>query len=680
MISAVSRAICLSACFLVWLRPTPLSGIQISASQSVAGAQEAPSDLASLRNRALAEGEAGKTPEAIRDYRSALALQPDWKEGWWNLGMLEYSRKNFRDAQDAFQKETDLTPNVGLGWALLGLSEFEIGSYEYAKQHLEKAQQLGIQEDQEIARVSSYHLGLLCMRSGQFEQAVQLLRASFGDGAMPPQVKLALGLAILRIPLLPQQLDPSREALVAGAGDAAAGSDPARFAELLQTHPDAPNLRLAYAEALAASGKNDEALAQLHAEIKNSPENPIPWMGEARILIAQDKKSDAITAARNAVRLAQKDPAAHLLLADTLKADGQPAKSEAERDLASSLPPVPFHSDPVVRSYYANAEIREPSPAAPDQAVWHEALRAYVAADYSKSAANLKIWLTANPSNGTAWALLGLCEFALRDYDNALIHLDRSARLGMNASTQSLDEARYAYGVLLVRAGRFDEADSILATAWQPSNPMNSKVEFALGLSLLRRAELPDAVKPSDADLIREAGRISLLLQQSKYEEAFPLFKTLLQRYRTTPFLHYAYGTALLAVSDFDSAAEQMNAERPISPKSELPCLRLASISLRQHTPESAIKWAQCALNLNPHSVDGHYLLGRASLDSGNATAAIRELEAASDLSPASPEIHFNLAKAYARANMPERAQSERETFTRLSQAQASDDTKSKNP
>jgi tetratricopeptide (TPR) repeat protein len=67
--------------------------------------------------------------------------------------------------------------------------------------------------------------------------------------------------------------------------------------------------------------------------------------------------------------------------------------------------------------------------------------------------------------------------------------------------------------------------------------------------------------------------------------------------------------------------------------------------------------------------VDAYYLLGRASLESGDAPGAIRDLQAAARLSPASPEIHFNLAKAYARAKMPAEAEQERETFARLNEA-----------
>ena len=130
------------------------------------------------------------------------------------------------------------------------------------------------------------------------------------------------------------------------------------------------------------------------------------------------------------------------------------------------------------------------------------------------------------------------------------------------------------------------------------------------------------------------------LLRNSQYDAAFPQFQQLIKENASAPFLHYAYGTALLAVSKFDEAAAQMQQERTIWPTSELPCVRLASIALRQHNFTDAIAWSNCALLLSANSTEAHYLLGRASLESGDNETALRELEAASRLSPASPEIH----------------------------------------
>jgi len=622
-----------------------------------------------LRDLATSENEAGKTTDAIRDYQQALTLQLDWKEGWWNLGMLQYSGGRFQDAQSTFEKVTAFAPNLGIAWGFLGLSEYETGDYDEALGHLQKAETLGMQDDDEVSRVSDYHLGLLLNRAGQFDRASTLLAAKFGSGIVPEQVRIALGLATLRIPLLPQRIDPSREALVLAAGDAAIGDNPEGFSAILNAHPELPWLHLAYCRSLARAGRAREALEECQAETRISPESPLPWIEVSRIELQQGTLPESLQAARTAVRLFPSDIEAHQMLAQAAQASGNTDEAEKEREVAATLPPLQAHPEERTVKLYANLSDQTQADEAA-QARWKQALREYVAADYAAASADLKAWLASTPSSGTGWALLGLCEFALKDYDNALIHLDRSAKLGLSASSESIDQARYTYGILLVRASRFEEAETILATAWHPASPLSQKVEFALGLALLRRAEFPDQASTTETELVSAAGRIAVLLEQSKYDEAFPQFKVLLDRYPNAPFLHYAYGTALIALSEFDQAAAQMQAERTLSPRSELPCLRLASIALRQSDPAPAVKWAQCALDLNHDSVDAHYLLGRASLETGDVNTAIRELEIASNLSPESPEIHFNLARAYARAKMTEKAERERETFSRLNEAQ----------
>ena len=194
-------------------------------------------------------------------------------------------------------------------------------------------------------------------------------------------------------------------------------------------------------------------------------------------------------------------------------------------------------------------------------------MQEYTAGQYSAASADLKAWLAVTPESGTGWAMLGLCEFELKDFDNALIHLDRGAKLGLSASSESIALARYTYGILLVHAGQFEKAAEVLASVANAAGPLAAKVEYGLGLVLLRRAEFPDSGNTQQAALVTAAGHIESLLQQSKYDEAFPQFKLLLDRYPATPFLHYAYGTALIAISEFDQAAAQMQAEIAISPK-----------------------------------------------------------------------------------------------------------------
>ncbi len=600
----------------------------VAAAQSSAGA---PLDLTPLEQQALAEAEAGKTADALRDYRQALALRPEWKEGWWNLGALEYGANQFAAAKATFLRVVSFAPNLGAAWSLLGLSEYETGDYAAALDHLEKANALGIADDAEVERVSSYHLGLLLIRDSQFERASELLLKSFGSGVISPQIQTALGLATLRVPLLPEQVDPSREALVAAVGAAAGAPD--ALEALLAAHPDIPYLHYACGVALANAGREQEALAPLLAETKISPQSPLPWAALARLELRLGAPVEASEAARQATAL---EPGGRALAEPRIVALYSSGSG-------SGLPGADDHLK--------------------DQ-LWSRAMQEYSLAQYAAAAAELKEWLRANAGNGTGWAVLGLCEFAMQDYDNALIHLDRGATLGLSGSAQSLQQARYTYGALLVRAGQFDRGSEVLMAALGGAGQQTGKVQDALGLALLRRAQLP---APESPPLVSGAGRIAVLLRQSKYDDAFALLKPLLAEYPSTPFLHYAYGTALLALSQYDEAAAQMLRERAISPLSELPCVRLASIALRQHHAADALAWSRRALALNTKSVEAHYLLGRASLEAGDDATALSELQAASKLSPASPEIHFNLAKAYARARMLEQAEQERRTFAELS-------------
>ncbi len=486
---------------------------------------------------------------------------------------------------------------------------------------------------------------------------------------MSEQLKIGLGLATLRIALLPEEIDPSQEALVLAAGSVASADTEAvdRFPALLQTYPAVPYLHYAYGLSLAKAGRDKQAIGLMLEETSVSPESPLPWIEISRLQLRLGSAKEALAAAQRSVVLAPMNKVAHESLATALGSVGDTGRATSERKVADNLIAVQDTPEQRIILLYRNATVGQ-APATNlqgNQELWSKGMREHAEGQYSASADHLKEWLRQNPDNGTGWAVLGLDEFALGDFDSAIIHLDRGAQLGLSGSPESLQSARYTFGVLLIHAGKFDQASDVLASALK-SGPLDEKVEYALGLALLRRAKIPGQGKQQGFGLVSSAGKIAILLGNSQYDAAFPEFRRLIKENPSAPFLHYAYGTALLAVSEFDEASAQMKAEMSISPTSELPYIRLASIALRQHNFTDAITWSRRALLLAANSAEAHYLLGRASLESGDDVTALSELETASRLSPASPEIHFNLAKAYARAKMPEKAERERATFSQL--------------
>jgi len=223
--------------------------------------------------------------------------------------------------------------------------------------------------------------------------------------------------------------------------------------------------------------------------------------------------------------------------------------------------------------------------------------------------------------------------------------------------------------MLLNRSAQFERASALEASTTMTTGPLAKKVKFVMGMTLLRIPLFPEQVADERRSIVDKAGETAGLLQSSQYEQAFTNFQAMLKQAPDMPFVHYAYGTALIAISRFEEAETEMRTELKISPKSELPYVRLASIALRQRRPADVLAPAQEALKLAPGSAEAHYLLGRAALEMGQIENAVRELESASKISPKSAEIHFNLAKAYARAKLPEKAEAERAIFKELNEA-----------
>ncbi len=678
--------------------------------------QKTPESFESLTQSASAEREAGKVEEAVRDYQRALEIRPDWVEGWWYLGTLLYDADRYQDAVPAFQRLVQLAPKLGPAWNFLGLCEYELKDYTSALTHLEKGREFGSGEDPEIARVSAYHLGLLLIRNGEFERGSATLLTTAAKGQISPQIKTALALAMLRVPLLPEQVDPSRDALLQAAGDAAtdlALNDSAKalgvFPKLLSEYPDTPYLHYGYGLALAAEDRPKEAIEQQKKEVAISPYSALPWIQLTSLQLEMKRPDNALRSAERAVQLAPDSPAAHRALSQALKAVGRDQQAGEELKRAENLTPEKPMPEARIASLYghrfeaaaakfgANSSTSESSDgfdelarqaaaaqAAGDTAAsieryraalqrrpdwdegrWSMAMLCYSTGRYSEAASALKDFLARNPNNGTAWAVMGLSEFETHEYDNAIIHLQRGRELGFGGSPESVQLANYRLGTLLIHSGQFDSATEVLASD-QGSGPLAKEIEFARGMAMLRMALLPEQVDTSKRALVQECGQIAALLTQSRYDEAFAKLQELLKRYPTVSFLHYSYGNALIALSQYDEAQEQMRGEIEISPDSPLPYIRLASIALRQHRPADALVPAQHALRLAPGSAEGHYLLGRANLELGHAETAVAELLKASTLAPGSPEVHFNLAKAYAKANLPDKAEQERATFTRL--------------
>jgi len=617
--------------------------------------------------------EAGKIAEAIQLYKKSLELKPDWVEGWWYLGTMQYDADQFAAAIPAFQAVTKLAPQVSAAWNYLGLCEFETADYESAKNDLEKGLATGKANEEDTRRVARYHLALLRNRSGEFEKSAELLGQEFANGPFPNDAKFALGLATLHVGLLPRDVDPSKDALVSDVGEAAALLAQGRvqdairaFDEATAKYSNTPFVNYAEGLALTASGDEEGGLVRFRRELKVFPHNVLAQIAISRIEIKRGKAS-----ASQELRAAEK------LLASAISPESQIVKLYARaRGTSGTISNAPAAASPANDAAFnqlARAAAARQAEGKMSEAIanyekalqiqpnWDEGLWSLAMLDYSQgrpaeSLAALKSWTARNPNLGTAWAVMGLCEFALKDYNNSLIHLGRGEELGLSGTPEAVRTARYNYATLLTRAGQFQKASHVLGN--HTLNVESDKeLQFVLGLASLHIARLPGEVADSQNSLVARTGEAVALLNESKYDLGIPKVKQLIVDYPGTPMLHFICGKALSALSNYDEAAEQFELEAKLSAKEPSPLVDLALTRLQQHRASDALAPAEHAMQLAPNSAEAHYALGRVYLELKRFDLAVTQLEFAARLAPSSPEVHFNLAKAYARQNQPEKAE-----------------------
>jgi predicted Zn-dependent protease len=644
-----------------------------------------PASFETLAARAASAREAGQTDEAIRSYRAAVEVRPSWDEGWWYLGTLLYDSDHFEEAIPALRRVVTLQPKAGPAWAFLGLSEFETGDYRDSLVSLRTAHEIGFSENPDVEKVALYHLGLLLNLNGRFEEATDLLAGAFGPSHFTDQIKSALGLALLRVPILPAQVDPSKDALVHAAGETAVlltnheiAAASRNFEQMLRDYPDTPYLHYQYGLILAAASRYPEAELQLREETRITPNSAAVYQALAQVLQAQNKREDSTAAAKRAQELTHLpgEIDAGQLSRYALNRGGAVAKSSPKNGPPTGpTPTVSFDEAARLADAERRAGHLEEAAAAYRsalnlQASWPEGWRqlgtiAYMRGQYSEAIAALQQSVALETKQPDTWTLLGLSEFETKDYKNSLVHLQRGRALGFSGNAAAVRISRYHLVLLLNLNGDFDRALDLLIPETAPG-ALADEIQFAMGIALLRIPVLPEQVPADQIALVRKAGEAAVLLSESRYDKAFPMIEQLLREYPTTRFLHYAYGDALAGTSMYDEAQAQLREETRLNPDSALPYIRLASIALQQRQSASALEDSKKAVALAPESSEAHYSLGRSFLEEGDIPEAIRELETARRYAPNSPKVHFNLARAYSKADRAAEAQQERAEFERL--------------
>ena len=277
-------------------------------------AQDSSPQFAELVARASAARDQQNLPLAIQLYTQAEQINPSWQEGWWYLGVLQYSSNQYAGAIDAFSHLLQLAPTAVPAMALRGLSEFETGAYDDALRDLDQAVAHGAANEPRNEQIIRYHLALLLARAARFEDALAQYTALAHLKSESPDLFIAIALAGTRSTSFPADVPAADRTFYQSAGRAGytflSGEDQEAdhlFTELFAQYPTHSGLHFYYGYLLFP---HDPEMAgnQFREELDIKPTSETQAL-LALTLIYEGRYADALKPAQSAYSA---DPDLHI--------------------------------------------------------------------------------------------------------------------------------------------------------------------------------------------------------------------------------------------------------------------------------------------------------------------------------------------------------------------------------
>jgi len=289
--------------------------------------------------------QAERWDEAIGLYAKLVKIKPDYVEGYWYQGTASYTQDDFPRCKEAFRKVTSLAPTNGAAYAFLGLCEFGLKEYDRSLQHLLQSRIHGIGDVPDLGGVARYHAAILMSRMEQYEQALETLGEFAGEGNDNPRVIEAMGIATLRLPMLPTETPPDRREMILMAGRASylmatrnTASSERAFDQLVSRYPETPNVHYAFGVFLLQE-KGDKAIEEFKRELEIQPGHPWSLMQMAFEYLKQGNAAAALPIATQAVAAAPNAFSARKALGQALLDNGD--IDGAIRELQAGLKMAP---------------------------------------------------------------------------------------------------------------------------------------------------------------------------------------------------------------------------------------------------------------------------------------------------------------------------------------------------
>ncbi|MDE1156099.1 MAG: tetratricopeptide repeat protein [Acidobacteriaceae bacterium] len=312
----------------------------------------------SLKSEALTAQQAGKDEVATSLYSQALTQDPAWLEGWWRYGGLLYQAHEFQQASVAFGHLVQLAPQNSLGYAMLGVTEYELQDWNNASLHLNKALTRGGMPEA-IANGAMFDYGLTLMKQRNRNGALIAFRLLQHNAPAYPHLTEAFGAAELNMQQLPAAgSTEDAEALLLGNAAISVLELKTKAAETyyrqaIEQYPTLPFVHLCLALFLENLGRDAEAEQELIAETKVNQTSADPWVWLGRIALAKRNADEAIPYAQEAAKRTPNDAVAYLILGKSYILKQQWPQAQQSLQKAENLAPSSYEVHYALATVYS---------------------------------------------------------------------------------------------------------------------------------------------------------------------------------------------------------------------------------------------------------------------------------------------------------------------------------------
>ena len=304
-----------------------------------------PEDAAAHLRLARLCYDSGAADEAVREFDRARQLTPEDSAAWLGLGAACRASGDLPRATDALTHALRLTPESTEAQIALVLTSIAAG--DYTKAHT----QLATLPDSAQAQAL---FGLLALREGDPEEAVQRLSTAITRDATCYQAYALLALARLMLNQLPDAEVAARHAVTLQPHDAQAQAalamvlffadridEAAEVAQrAIRLNPFSPFALLTQGRALAAQGNLSEARNAFQQAQALDPDFPLIYIELGQVYLRLGALPKAEAAFRKALSLHVVSPEAHTGLGVCLQLAGKTREAIAEHEQAMTLDPA----------------------------------------------------------------------------------------------------------------------------------------------------------------------------------------------------------------------------------------------------------------------------------------------------------------------------------------------------